>query len=149
MATLSEYQSTLSLLSRAEISQGRLKLFQTINGDAFYPLSVWPQEMKMTFWRKPIGEHAAFKLSLFFLRHGCSPYLFRQWIMLSQFWSDKQLAEKRARQLDFIFKNADTKRLVWFYYDLDYLKYLYLDGLPRDQDRQDTDRRIPPKKRLL
>ena len=136
MATLSEYRSTLSLLSRAEISQERLKLFQTINGDAFYPLSVWPQEMKMAFWRKPIGDSAAFKLSLFFLGNGCSPYLFRRWIMLSQFWSDKQLAEKRARQLDFIFNNADTKRHVWFYYDLDYLKYLYLDGLPRDPPGQ-------------
>ena len=136
MATLSEYRSTSSLLSRAEILQDRLKLFQAINGDAFYPLSVWPQEMKMAFWRKPIGDLATFKLSLFFLGNGCSPYLFRRWIMLSQFWSDRKLAEKRARQLDFIFNNADNKRQQDNNYDLDYLKHLYLDGLPRNPPGQ-------------
>ena len=31
-------------LSRASIVQQRLQLFNSFNGDAFYPLSVWPQD---------------------------------------------------------------------------------------------------------
>ena len=37
----------------------------------------------------------------------------------------------RARQVDFIFMNEDTKKDKWFYFDVDYNKFLLLNGLPK------------------
>ena len=47
-STLHFYQHHLRNLSRTS----RLQLFNLFNGDAFYPLSVWPQEFKLIFWKK-------------------------------------------------------------------------------------------------
>ena len=133
MSTLAEYRDTLRYLSREEITQERLDLFKEINGNAFLPVKCWPSDMQLTFWKKPIGDRDTFKLVLFLLGNGCSPYLLKKWIMLSQFWAGHPTAEKRARQIDFILNNADYKAHTWFYYDIDYRKHLYLNGLPRDQ----------------
>ena len=58
--------------------------------------------MKLLFWKKPVADLDTFKLVLFLLGNGCPPDLFRRWILSSQFWATPQLAEKRARQVDFI-----------------------------------------------
>ena len=42
--------------SKESISERRLALFKEIDGDMFYSLSLWPNEMKMVFWKKPIGH---------------------------------------------------------------------------------------------
>ena len=42
-------------------------------------------------------------------------------------------AEKRARQVDFIFLNEDTKKDKWFNFDVDYNKVLFLNGLPKQK----------------
>ena len=133
MSTLTEYRDTLRYLSRKEITQERLDIFKEINGNAFFPVKWWPIDMQLTFWRKPIGDKDTFKLVLFLLGNGCSPYLLKRWIMLSQFWAGHPIAEKRARQIDFILNNADCKAQTWFYYDVDHQKHLYLNGLPRDK----------------
>ena len=122
MATLNEYRSKFRLLSKHEVITERRKLFETINGDAFFPLKAWPKEYQRIFWAKPIGDKDTFKLMLF-----C---LIMDWIILSQSWLPCK-AEKRARQLDFILNNVDVKRNIWFYFDLDYDKWLYLNGLPK------------------
>lgn len=147
MATLAEYRSKLRYLSQREVVQERTQLFQDINGDAFYPLKWWQNDMRLAFWRKPIGDTDTFKLLLFFLGNGCSPVLFKDWIMLSQFWATPATAEKRARQIDFVLNNADTKAQSWFYYDLDHQKLLYLNGLPRKTDN--PDKRQNPAGRTL
>ena len=134
MATLADYCNTLRYLSRREIIQERQDLFKDINGNAFFPLKWWPGDMQLMFWKKPIGDSDTFKLLLFLLGNGCSPYLLlKKWIMLSQFWATHSTAEKRARQIDFILNNADSKAHTWFYYHLDHCKHLYLNGLPRDK----------------
>ena len=84
----------------------------------------------MIFWQKPIGDVGTFKLMLFGLVNGCPPNLMVRWILTSQTWSPEK-AEKRARQIDFILNNEDTKRGQWFYYDVDHRKLLYLNGLPK------------------
>lgn len=131
MATLNEYRSKLRLLSKQEVISERRELFKIINGDAFYPLKAWPKEYRPIFFAKPIGNKDAFKLMLFCLGNGCSPELITKWIMLSQNWLPSK-AEKGARQLDFIVNNADVKRGSWFYFDMDYGKLLYLNGLPKE-----------------
>ena len=102
-STLHFYHNHLRNLSRASIIQQRLQLFNSFNGDAFYPLSVWPQEFKLIFWKKPISDENTFKLFLFLIGNGCSPHLTSHWIMTSQYWTTDKKVEKRARQLDLIF----------------------------------------------
>ena len=125
MATLNEYRSKFRLLSKHEVITERKKLFETINGDAFFPLKAWPKEYQRLFWAKPIGDKDTFKLMLFCLGNGCAPQLITDWIILSQGWLPSK-AEKRARRLDFILNNVDVKRNI----DLDYDKWLYLNRRP-------------------
>ena len=101
-------------LSRTSIIQQRLQLFNSFNGDAFYPLSVWPQEFKLIFWKKPISDKDTFKLFLFLIGNGCSPSLISHWILTSQHWITDKKAQKRARQLDFLLSNMDSKSHIWF-----------------------------------
>ena len=130
MTAVREYRETIRYLSRSEITQERIELFKVINGDAFFPLKTWPEDMRKTFWNKPIGDVGTFKLMLFALGNGCSPNLMVRWILTSQIWSPEK-AEKRARQIDFILNNEDARRSQWFYFDLDHRKLLYLNGLPK------------------
>ena len=110
-----------------------LELFKIINGDAFFPLKTWPEELQRAFWRKPVGDKETFKMMLFALGNGCPPFLMSKWILTSQTWAPGK-AEKRARQIDFILNNEDGKRSQWFYFDLDQRKLLYLNGLPRQEN---------------
>ena len=85
------YQHHLRNLSRTSIIQQRLQLFNSFNGDAFYPLSVWPQEFKLIFWKKPISDKDTFKL---FFGNGCSPHLISHWILTSQHWTTDKRPKK-------------------------------------------------------
>ena len=81
--------------SYSQISEKRSELFNQIDGDAFYGLCCWPNEMQILFWRKPIGDEETFKLTLFLLGNGCSPYLACQWVLTSTFWG-KNKTKKTA-----------------------------------------------------
>ena len=128
MSWVNEYRETIRYLSKAEVIAERRELFRIINGDAFFPLSSWPRDSRLAFWKKPIGDRETFKLMLFCLCNGCSPPLICRWIFLSQTWAPNK-AEKRARQPDFFLNNAEAKRGTWFYFDLDHNKRLYLNGV--------------------
>ena len=132
MAALRMYREKIRYLSSAEIVEQRREIFRTLNGDAFFPLKRWPDDMRIIFWKKPIGDQQMFKLMLFCIGNGCSPDLICPWILLSQTWATPDKAEKRARQIDFVMNNADSKRHSWFYFDIDYGKILHLDGLPKE-----------------
>ena len=132
MATLKLYREEIALLSKSEVVEERRQLVRVIDGDAFFPLKRWPKDMRLIFWKKPTGDTETFRLILFLLGNGCAPTLIARWIMLSQHWAESIVkAEKRARQVDFAFMNADTKKDVWFYFDVDYNKLLFLNGLPK------------------
>ena len=121
MATLSVYREGIGLLSRKEVVNARRDVFKTINGEAFFAIRRWLEDIQLIFWKKPISDQGTLKLALFLLGNGCAPDLISRWVMLSQFWAiSPSVAEKRARQVDFILSNADTKRNSWFYYDVDY-----------------------------
>ena len=65
MAALRMYRERIRYLSSAEIVEQRREIFRTLNGDAFFPLKRWPDDMRIIFWRKPIGDQQTFKLLLF------------------------------------------------------------------------------------
>lgn len=67
---------------------------------------------------------------LFCLGNGYAPQLVMDWIILSQSWLPCK-AEKRVWLSDFILNIVDVKQNIWFYFDLDYGKWLYLNGLPK------------------
>ena len=85
-----------------------------------------------------MGDKETFKLLLFFHGSGCNPEIISRWILLAQSRASSQAtAKKRARQIQFVNDNVDSKRHQWLvYYDLDYSKLLYLKGLPRQTPRQ-------------
>ena len=67
MSALREYRETIRYQNRKEVSQERAELFKILNGDAFFPLKTWPDERKMVFWHKPIGDKDTLKLAPFLL----------------------------------------------------------------------------------
>ena len=107
----------IRLLSRVEVVEQRRQLTRLIDGDVFFPLKSWPKEMRLIFWKK--NQWVIPKLVLFLIGNGCEPSLIGRWTK----------AEKGARQVDFVLNNADQKRHLWFYFDVDYNKLLYLNGL--------------------
>ena len=137
MAMISMYREEIRLLSRQEVVEERKQLFRLLNGDAFFPEKSWPKDIRLIFWKKPMGDKETFKLLLFFHGNGCNPEIISRWILLAQSWASSQAtAEKRARQIQFVNDNVDSKRNQWFYFDLDYSKLLYLNRLPRQTPRQ-------------
>jgi len=130
-----------------EVVERRRELMKIIDGDAFFPLKSWPKEMKLIVWNKPMKDEETFKLLLFLIGNGCSPDLFRRWIVLAQYWATSwQRAKKRARQVDFVLNNVDQKRNSWFYFGIDYYRQLYLNGLPIEKDLSNHTQRVGTKK---
>ena len=66
---------------------------------------------------------------LFLIGNGLEPKLAAEWIMLSQYWScDQEKMKKRARQMDFIIANLQTKKSEWFYFDIYHGRLVLLNG---------------------
>ena len=130
--TLQYFNTHVWQLSRQQISNERLQLFHSLNGDVFYPIQTWPANIQQLFRKKPTGDNDTFKLLLFFIGNGCSPEVIAKWILTSQHWATHTKGEKRARQIDFVVQNLDSKGHIWFYFDLHYSQWLYLNGESRD-----------------
>ena len=96
----------------------------------FYNISSWPRDMESLFWRKPIGDQQAFQLLFFLVENGCPPWLATHWILSSTFWK-KTKTIIRLNQIKWILSNCSKKNNIWFYFDLHFKKYVYLDGTPR------------------
>ena len=115
--------------TKAKINPKRKNLLTLLNGDAFYPLSTcWPQDIQQLFWKKPIEDTDTFKPMLFFLGNGCSKHLITEQILTYQHWTTLQKGIKRARQINFIINNLDSKANIWFYYDVHHSTWLFLNG---------------------
>ena len=65
-SALTLFRSRIQHLSKQSIITMRQELFQVLNGDAFYPISSWPNEYQLLFWKKPIGDVDTFKLFFIF-----------------------------------------------------------------------------------
>jgi len=59
-----------------------------------------------------IRDTDTFKLILFFLGNGWSQHLITEWILTSQHWTTLQKGIKRARQINFIYSNLDSKASI-------------------------------------
>ena len=131
-SALDIFNTSIRNLPKSRIIEKRRALLTMLNGDAFYPLSTWPHDVKLLFWKKPIGDTDTFKLMMFFPGNGCSPHLITEWILTSQHWAISKKGEKRARQINFIFNNLDSKSNTWFYFDINHATWLFLNGQPRN-----------------
>lgn len=70
MAALRIYREKIRYLSSREVVQQRREIFRTLNGDAFFPLKRWPEDMRLLFCKKPIGDQKTSKLLMFCLGNG-------------------------------------------------------------------------------
>ena len=120
----------VSTSSRVEISEKRKSLLSEIDGDLFYSINLWPKKIERIFWNKPISDQETFVLLIFLVENGCPPWLARQWILTSTFW-DKEKTSRRHQQIEWILENRSKKINAWFYFDLHFQKYVYLDGTDR------------------
>ena len=116
--------------SKTEMSEKRHVLFEQIKGHIFYNISSWPRDMESLFWRKPIDDQQVFQLLLFPVENGCLPWLATHWILSSAFWK-KTKTIIRLNQIQWILSNRSKENNIWFYFDLHFKKYVYLDGTPR------------------
>ncbi|CAB4039728.1 Hypothetical predicted protein [Paramuricea clavata] len=116
--------------SKRQMSERRRALFRSVDGDMFYPPSVWPNDMRSAFWKKPIGDEETFKLVLFLMGNGCPPTMIKDWIVSSTFW-DKNKTVKRWEQVNWIIANITKHERRWFYFDLHFKKFLYMDRSER------------------
>lgn len=134
MSTLTMYREEIRFLCEKELVKERWEVWTALNGDAFFPVAAWPKDVRMAFYNKPMSDRQTFKLLVFCLGNGCSPYLIQRWILLTVAWKgNNTTAEKRARQVDFVLNNIDRKMATWFYFDISYGKLLYLNGLPKNR----------------
>ena len=101
MTAVREHSESIRYLSRREIAQERTDLFKVINGDSFFQVKTWPEDMRITFWQKPIGDVGTFKLVLFGLQNGCSPNLRLRWILTSQTWSPEKQKSGHVKSTSF------------------------------------------------
>ena len=75
--------------SEVDLQDTRYKIFSNstrfdsnyTNGDTFFPLKMWPSEMRLPFFKETyIGDQQTFKLFLFCTGNVCSPDLICPWI---------------------------------------------------------------------
>ena len=106
----------------------RHQLFEVINGDAFFPLKVWPRNIIRNFWCKPMRDKQVFSLFIFFIGNGGSPIIIAEWIISSLFGRPEKEIKKRLCQLSWINENRRNKEHIWYYFDLMHKRQLYLSG---------------------
>ena len=56
----------------------------------------------------------------------CSQHLITAWILTSHHRTTLQKGIRRARQINFINSNLDSKVHIWFYYDIHHTTWLFL-----------------------
>lgn len=129
--TMQCFVSFVSCCSKTEIGEKRLEIFQRINGDIFYPLDTWPTEYRLIFWNKPLSDRNTFKLILFLMGNGCSPWITYEWILTSTYW-DRSKTTKRWAQIKWINEKMEKHKNNWFYFDIFHNKHFYLNGNERN-----------------
>ena len=103
-----------------------------------------PLPLRLTFWKKPIGDRETFKLMLFCLGNGCSPPLISTWILLSQTWAPDK-AEKRAWQLDYVLNNPEAERNMVLLCPRPQQTFVF-KWIPKQQSQHQQDAAEKPRK---
>ena len=120
----------VSSCSQKEIGDKRVEIFEQINGDIFYPINSWPIEFRLIFWKKPLSDKNTFKLILFLVGNGCSPWITYERILTSTYW-DRSKTTKRWEQIRWINANMEKHKNNWFYFDMFHKIHLYFNGNER------------------
>ena len=124
---LQRLQRTFLHATTTSVSEKRKELFHIINGDCFYPLRTWPESIQTMFWKKPLQDKETFKLMLFLVGNGCGPLVAAEWILSAMVWN-KDILQKRTRQLKYINDNWDSRGSTWYYFDIHHHRYLHIQG---------------------
>ena len=66
---------------QASWRERRHHLYATINGEAFFPLNTWPNNMKKVLWQRPMEDKDVFKFFVFFVGNGGSHFLAAEWVV--------------------------------------------------------------------
>ena len=128
------YNNEMKYFDRQKIVEERKEIFKLLDGDVFYDMKRWPNDVEKIFWQKPMSDTNTFKVVLFFVGNGCPPELINKWIMLSQHWSSpSSKCLKRARQLDYMNGKLDVNGNKWFYFDLHIGRLVYLNGTLKNE----------------
>ena len=115
--------------SRTDNTQFRKRLLHSINGDIFFPLSLWPFQYQSMFWQKPLSDRSTFQLMLFLIGNGCSIHVASSWIFSSlTYSSDIAVDDKRRTQLITILRSIHGRQNDCFYYDLFHRHLVYFNG---------------------
>ena len=113
----------------------RQNLFQVINGNAFFPLKVWPKAITRAFWSKPLSDMQSFSFFVFFIGNGGSPYIAAEWIVSSLFGRPATQIRKSLYQINWINRNIQRKKHSWFYFDIMGKRQCYLSGNAKRTER--------------
>ena len=113
--------------------KSRQRLFKVINGDAFFPLKVWPRDIVRNFWCKPMRDKQVFLLFIFFIGNGGSPMIIAEWIISSLFERPEKEIKRRLYQLSWINENRKKKEHIWYYFDLMQKRQMYLSGNEKNE----------------
>ena len=62
-----EAASKMCKISDNEFHRHRSAIVKSINGDLFFPLKVWPQDLKMLFFKMPLTDIGTFKIMTFLI----------------------------------------------------------------------------------
>ena len=99
-------------------------------GGIFYPINSWPIEFRLIFWKKPLSDKNTFKLILFLVGNGCSPWITYEWILTSTYW-DRSKTTKQWEQIKLINADMEKQKNDWFYFDMFHKIHLYFNGNER------------------
>ena len=92
--------------SKSDIGKLRGELLSKGDSDVFALLRAWPNEYRILFFNKPLGDAGTFKIMLFLIGNGCPPTLVYQWVMSSQLWcKGRNYCQKIGKRQD------QTKRI--------------------------------------
>lgn len=134
--------------SRQRVLQLRSEYIDEINDEDDTSLARWPASIRVLFFRQnpPLNDRETFRLSVFFIGNGYSPYSSGLWI-LSVFALAPRLTRRnriigrRMMQFLWIHGHARSYLNVWRYYDLENRREqalepsLYQDE-PEDEESQ-------------
>ena len=108
----------------------REDLIKLLDGEVFYPISTWPQYIRVLLQHTPISDTNTFKFIVFMYGNGCPPETcFR--FLCSSYYYDKNKLSKRLQQIRWIILNLATKAYLWYYFDIHHQKTLFLTGNPK------------------
>ena len=123
-------RQTILTSTNHAINHTRHEIYSTLDGDCFYPNHTWPQHIRNHIWDTPTSDEQTFKIILFFIGNGCSPFIIYHWILASYHQHHDKLA-KRINQISWIYRNLASHSNRWYFHHIDSRQSMFLNGRPK------------------